>query len=56
MKKTNKKMYSQPLVEVLDARVEKGFEGSTTPIDPANGAQIMNNLSDGGDINDANWG
>ncbi|MBQ5976061.1 MAG: hypothetical protein IJL48_10200 [Bacteroidales bacterium] len=31
MTENSKKMYTTPLVEVLDARVERGFEGSLAP-------------------------
>ena len=31
MTENSKKMYTTPLVEVLDSRVERGFEGSLAP-------------------------
>ena len=31
MTENSKKMYTTPMVEVLDARVERGFEGSLAP-------------------------
>ncbi len=39
MKEMNKKNYMSPMVEILNARVEKGFagSGSTDPHAPING-------------------
>lgn len=45
MKEMNKKNYLSPMVEIMNARVEKGFagsgSGSTTPTDPITGSSEL---------------
>lgn len=36
MSKENQKTYSAPTIEVLNARIESGFEGSVTPVPEPN--------------------
>lgn len=50
-KNNQKQQYSAPVVEVLNARVEKGFEGSVT----RDRSEIIENLREGSDISNAQW-
>lgn len=36
MSKEKQKTYSAPTIEVLNARIERGFEGSVTPVPEPN--------------------
>ena len=49
MKEMNKKNYLSPMVEIMNARVEKGFagsgSGSTTPTDPITGSSDLEGVS-----------
>jgi hypothetical protein len=51
MTKKTPKQYSVPVVEVLNARVEKGFEGSVV----RDQSEILENLTAGSDISNAQW-
>jgi len=52
MQKEMKMVYSTPVVEVLNARVEKGFAGST-PVDPVR--RGLETVPDEGSIDNALW-
>lgn len=60
MKKNVKAMYVAPMVELLEARVEKGFAGSAAegPTIPTVGVTDYDNLAAGSNptINDMNTG
>lgn len=42
-----KKIYEQPIVEVMDARVEKGFAGSGSESQPEHGEEQYSERSEG---------
>lgn len=52
MQKEMKMVYSTPVVEVLNARVEKGFAGST-PVDPVR--RGLETVTDQGGIETSLW-
>ena len=52
MQKEMKMVYSTPVVEVLNARVEKGFAGST-PVDPVR--RGLETVTNEGSIDNALW-
>ena len=49
--KNNKKIYMVPMVEIMNARVEKGFQASSGSTNPENNLNILPPKIEGTDLN-----